>query len=480
MTISDYDKWERHWGFEALSPFRQNSADREQQLSGYFYPPQFWGDVVREVSHVIHGPWGSGKTAICQTLRGRFAEAPGVLVIQLDQFEDLRDRDITAYEMVDRIIGAGVMVLVHELRKRHGLKLSHQESNNLISLVTGYHHPATPDVFIADLLKVTSVRRESSALALTRRGWLRFRLFMSMRIRRAAAVSRAATTDGSPSDRVTAMRAFGRAVYSMLGAFQEPTTESRDPAVRISLLVEAAKSLGFERIVVLADRFDDLTNAHSDYVMMAKIATPFFALAAMHLHRISSLTFKFHVPSGLLSHCDFRRDKLEVHALKWSNKQMLEMLGARLRYASYKRISSIEDLVVSEDQVAFIKVLLAYAAGIPRHMYRILNYATLALCEREEDAESGSQSGLQSTRRRRPTSLPGVRQELAARAEASRDLSPHNTPRYLLSLAELMAGVRAFYEKERASSWLVEHTLEAKRRLQEAFDATWERYAIPA
>jgi hypothetical protein len=473
MTSPDYDDWERHWGFEALSPFRQNSADREQRLSGYFYAPQFWGDVVRDVSHVIHGPWGSGKTAICQTLKGRFAEGRGVLVILLDQFEDLRDREVTSYEVIDRIIGSGVMVLVNELRKQHGLKLNRQESDNLISLVAGYHHPATPDAFVADLLKVTSVRRERSAVALTRRGWLRFRLFMSMRIRRAAAVSRAATTEGSPSDRVTAMRAFGRAVYSMLGSFQEPTTESRDPAVRISLLVDAARSLGFDRIVVLADRFDDLTNAHSDYTVMAKIANPFFALAAMHLHRIPSLTFKFHVPSGLLSHCDFRRDKLEVHALKWSNKQMLEMLGARLKFASYKRISSIEELVVAEDRVAFVKVVLAYAAGIPRHMYRILNYATLALCEREESGESGSQAA-----RRRTPSLPGVRQDDGSKPEVSRELHLRRTPRYLLSLAELSAGIRAFYEKEKASPWLVDHTTEAKRRLQEAFESAWEQYVV--
>jgi hypothetical protein len=474
MTNSNYDQWEQHWGFKALSPFRENSADREQLLSGYFYAPQFWGDVVRDVSHVIHGPWGSGKTAICQTLMGRFVEAPKVLVLLLDQFEDLRDREISSHEVVDRIIATGVMALVKELRKRHGLKLSRQESDNLISLVAGYHHPATPDAFVADLLKVTTVRRERSAVALTRRGWLRFRLFMSMRIRRAAAVSRAATTEGSPSERITAMRAFGKAVYSLLGSFQEPASESRDPAVRISPLVEAARAFGFERIVILADRFDDLTNAHSDYVLMAKIASPFFALAAMHLHRMSNLTFKFHVPTGLLSHSDFRRDKLEVHALKWSDKQMLEMLAARLSYASYKRIGTVEELIVAEERGDFVKVLLAYAAGIPRHMYRILNYATLALCELDDPELARAPSGS----RARTPSLPGVRQDGPPRAETARAETVRRLSRYALSLTELASGVRAFYEKEKASPWLTDHATEARRRLQEVFEDAWEHYAV--
>jgi hypothetical protein len=207
---------------------------------------------------------------------------------------------------------------------------------------------------------------------------------------------------------------------------------------------------------------------------MAKIATPFFSLAAMHLHRVSSLTFKFHVPSGLLAHCDFRRDKLEVHALKWSDKQMLEMLGARLQFASFKRISGLDELVVAEERPAFVKVLLAYAAGIPRHMYRILNYATIALCEREAEAEPSRST----TSRSRTPSLPGVRQDVPARPELIRDSPPLSFRRYVLSLAELSAGDRAFYEKEQASSWLADHTAEVKRRLQDAFEGGWERYLI--
>lgn len=140
-----------------------------------------------------------------------------------------------------------------------------------------------------------------------------------------------------------------------------------------SRLVAIIRTFGFSSIYVLIDRIDEVQDLSNDAKLSFRFIEPL--ITNLHLLETNHCAFKFFLwdqTEDSLSTSAFRRDRVPVYTLNWSQGELEDMLSRRVQAFSDGKISSINDMLASDVKLDLHKLVCLLSKGSPRDVIRLV------------------------------------------------------------------------------------------------------------
>jgi hypothetical protein len=337
------------------NPFTSTNADREPDLAKYFVPPPYFasvrGDPADPTSNVILAPRGGGKTAqkvMLEEFTQTEARSP-VFCVTYDSFRPVNRSRMSAVtlewhliQIVQRTI-AGIITLIES---GHGANLSASDKR-----VLSYAFRR----FLGDLSAADAEQSFSAVKSIPDK----ITSFLSRhRNNIVAVVSAIATGWGFSKIDIDSAEAELR---------EEPVS------YLMARLVDIIRSFGFSSVYILIDRVDEVPELGNDSDLSFRFIEPI--LTSLHVLEMNNVAFKVFLwdkTEDALSSSTFRRDRIPVHSLNWSQSELEDMLSKRIRAFSANSVSSVNDLIEDDNHLDLHRLVCLLSRGSPRDVIRLV------------------------------------------------------------------------------------------------------------
>lgn len=384
------------FGF-AENPFASTNADKEPHLSQYFVPPPYFtsvkGDPKSPKSNVVLAPRGGGKTAqkvMIEDFAAHDESAP--YCVAYDSFRSVTRQRLGSLtlewhleQIIQRIL-SGVVTLIDQ---GHGANLSASQKR-----VLSYSFPR----FLGNLSAADAEQVFSSVKSFSNKATD----FAKKNGRNILSVVLA----------IAQVWGAGKAEIEKIGI------ELKDEPLTYILgrLVEVVQSFGFTSVYVLIDRTDEIPELSSDASLCAKFVEPI--LSNLHLLEMPGIAFKVFLwdkTEDYLIAGGFRRDRVPVYMLNWTQAELEDMLSRRVRAFSGGRIASVNDLIDISVKYDLHRLACYLSKGSPRDVIRLMGRIIDEHTRVEDTAapltKASIESGIRKYSRERALELYGGRLE---------------------------------------------------------------------
>lgn len=348
------------------NPFSKKSSEQEIEfLKEIFYEPNYYNSLIFSLgngdSKFIIGQRDHGKTAIINNIYNDLNDFPNYLVVLIDRYESIPDRNNETYFLY-LIIQTIVNRLCFELylEKSSVRKLKKHEKETLCFFIQKFFDPISKKEFDEACNKVTRHRRIN----------ILRKIYNSVVAKFMNHVASAAVN--MTSDLVC--RSLGlanldtsnnlREYFPSLDEIQVNRETINPEEVKLSEMKNALyslsdiyKKIGKERIIVLFDKIDEHNVLGQNVSKIATFIKDFLSDTELLLN--PGIAIGFSLWSELKSELggSVRFDKLGFSDVRWDNRNMEPLMNKRLKYFSSGRTITYRDLIQSEmDQNEIIEL----------------------------------------------------------------------------------------------------------------------------
>ncbi|HEX3043085.1 MAG TPA: hypothetical protein VHP56_13440 [Solirubrobacterales bacterium] len=352
-------------------PFEHVDAEQEPQLDEYFVPPPYFANVMGDAryprSHLILAPRGGGKTAQRRMIEAESERAGNFLCVSYDAFDQPSgfgsdDADL-AYHLnqICRRVLVGVLVQL-DLDPELSKSVSEHQRQLLKFQI---------DRFLGSLTEVEMRKAVGS-------------------LKNFGDMSREFVAKYAGP-----LKAFASVLMSKIGIdnIQVPAQmleeAKRDEALgyHFENLLEIAKAIGFQSTYILVDRVDEMPITDTAGKTFAFIWP---VLADLHTLEAPGVAFKLFLWDEIAAAIDesnFRRDRIEIERLKWSQAELSDMLAKRLETYSEGAVTSVNQMVQVGSGFDVHALISYFAHGSPRDMYRLARGIVAEQTRTSDDAD---------------------------------------------------------------------------------------------
>lgn len=337
------------------NPFQHTNADKESEIiDKYFISPDYfedvWGDPENPVSNIVYAPRGGGKTAQRVMIEKRAQTIDNILTITYT------DHDLSKFNKIE------------DVKSNY-----HLEYLNRLLLLSFFDRLDKLDDF--DYTNKFSYKERQFIYKLCR-------------------VYLFETPASFPSQAINSLKSIGDHATDIWNKFRAPFSEiikkiSKNKGVEIDLSkIELDKKIelshkdnlfnirsflekiGIDTIYVLVDKVDELNltgnNPKASYLFISEL------IKDLELLETPGVGFKFFLWDELKQYCakDARPDRVYSYQLKWTVKQIRQMLNKRLSAFSNGKIKEAAELF--HDRVSLGRVIV-FSEFSPRDCIRICN-----------------------------------------------------------------------------------------------------------
>lgn len=336
-------------------PFAKVNADEEERLEEYFIEPPFfkavYGIPTDPKSYVVFAPRGGGKTALKRKIELASQQNNDYLCVTYNNFEVTGKAmtDITLDYHLRNIIKLLLIGLIPNIEKIGAHKISKEDKQILFFMVK--HYFSDIDTFqLSDA--VESVKSHGQK---AKEWW-----------------NRLTTPLGLITSAILA--SFGLSAIE-ISQIQDREIELGTPTDQMKTIQRIAENLGFSSIYVLIDKVDEneLTgSAHLSYAFIEPL------LKNLSIFELKGFAFKLFLWDKIVSIIHqqqederIRLDRIQNRKLQWTPKQLIEMLSKRLLAFSGQKISSLNQIFQSVEDIDWDQVIVTFGIGSPRNIIRL-------------------------------------------------------------------------------------------------------------
>jgi hypothetical protein len=338
------------------NPFASTNADKEPKLSKYFVPPPYFtsvlGDARDPKSNLVFAPRGGGKTAQKVMLEERASSAEGTafLAITYDSFRSLPKKRASSAsiewhltQVIERLL-IGALALIGERK----LQLLNSNEKKILSYAIDKYLGSLSAAEAAITFNAVKTNFDHASEFISKH--------KSNIVKLVSAIP----------------MLFGLSPLELEAGKSELKDES--PIWVIEKLIEIIRKSGVESIYILVDRIDEVTEFSNDAAACAKFIHPL--LSDLSLLELDGLAFKIFLWDQLeeeLTQLGMRSDRVLVHRLSWTPKNLSEMLSKRLATYSGEKVNDLNSLTAPDVEIDLQKLVCVLGNGSPRDVIRLIN-----------------------------------------------------------------------------------------------------------
>lgn len=351
LTRGQYFK---NLGFKA-DPFSSTNAESEEYLSEYFVNPPYFsslvGDLDNPKSSIVLAPRGFGKTAQRKRIEQLAEETSDIISIVYDNFPVENRSKVQQVTFEHHIAKLCTSLLIAFLSKLHieearysGVEFDEYERKALLDLINKYLKNLNPTEISHAIGTIKGIKGKLYDLWIT-----------------------ASKPISSIINLILATANIGKIDLTFTTKQEEVKIPIIEDLYFIENLFEKVRIKG---VFLLIDKVDEnhLTgnDSSSSYLLIQPL------IKELKLLERKTVVLKFFLWDKLSDHWsqDVRLDRIENYSLEWNRAQVKEMINARLKVLSDKKINSLEKLLQCEDYL--IDFILMFAQNSPRDLINIL------------------------------------------------------------------------------------------------------------
>ncbi|WP_200962607.1 hypothetical protein [Bosea sp. Root381] len=385
------------------NPFEHYTAETEPHIADYAIRPPYL-QAISERAHglstfILFGDRGAGKSATRITV---FNEIWKVYVDNKDskrlpfvvnltdysrieaQFKKgrLTDRDIVSlvgYCVVEQVL-VWLSSLTPEDREVFTEGLDDSERTLILALLKGFYlsvNEADRELSTAEALRILD-----SAWTTKGRVWASQRWAAAAKVVAAVVSSLSKRQLGIDVDITAPAEAL---LKSLVG--DSPNA----PRAILSKLVEFVGAFGFTGVVVLVDKIDEIQSTANSSEATASLIHPL--LAQIQLLEVANFSFIFFLWVKVKDHFEakhpVRLDKIAHATISWKVQSLREMIDARIRFFSERKLEFKDFLANDLDTEATFSEICKISLNSPRELIKLLDTII-----REHDARGDDASDL--------------------------------------------------------------------------------------
>ena len=354
------DAWLQQIGFKLGNPFstREASREPEPELSKYFVSHTGFDDVMgnalQPTSSFLIAERGCGKTTTRRAIEWNCrAGRPNGLILPIPCIEfslplkyASNDGKVVIDYYLEVIIKEALPLLLERLVQNPNLteEFSLGFRQKLAEFLSKY----------SDLVTDTGLDR-----------WLRKVDYHSKKI----------NSEVLRSKKYSTSDVFLRFLAEILKLASQQKNERDQLTIdQLTELVILAELTGYKAIYILVDRIDEQEPMSSNPQYAANLLESL--TTNLHLLELEKTAFKFFITPTImdmvLQQPGFRRDRLMLRHISWSEEELKTMLDRRVEVFTQGKLPSLD--AVTEPKLALVPRLASIANGSPRNMMRLAEW----------------------------------------------------------------------------------------------------------
>jgi hypothetical protein len=364
MNINDLIK---KWGL-LENPFSVSSAEHEIGLininrTDFFIKPYYFDQIIgtpkAPISSIVYGFRGDGKSCICNAIKKELSNSR-VLIVEYTDFKNINMQIIEKISLdyhINQIIRLCLAKLIEEI-ERIPLKLFILDKDKKITLawfISKYHPKSYESLDI--------LQNRVGDFSIPNR--LSFAKKVCSNLK---SYYRSIIKDSETKYK-----------YKYLGALTSLDS--------LKELIDIIKYSGFDSTYIIIDKLDENGDDSLSHIQLSKFISPL--LSSLHYLELKHFATIFFIPSQVwyaINSDNIRLDRIDKFEIRWSNKELLNMLNIRLKsFSAPEKQVSYSQFFCPMSLNYFENNLLYYSAKSPRNLLRLFNDIIISFCELEEE-----------------------------------------------------------------------------------------------
>jgi hypothetical protein len=363
------------------SPFAKYSAEEEFEIiDEIYYEPRYYNELLEllssGVSRFILGQRGQGKSATIYKLFNDLSrnQTLPLLITRYDGIPLIKNENFLLYRIMQAMTIGIARHLFENKKAKKNLSKSQQE--RLSFFIELFYEEYCSSIFI-ESAKVIKKKKSHNV-------WSRFFNKNILGILNTIINGTVNITSTLIKSSIGLEEGNKELVYKEYIKEVEPKTIAshkmeevaswnRDRLLKmLNFLIETAKSLNFESIVILFDQIDEFQEINSDVEKVTDFAIEILSdTDLLYSEKLSIVFSLWSEVKRSLNRRGIRFDKFKEIDIRWRNEELEPLINHRLNYFSIDKLNpvSLESLIPGEN---LRRTIIELADHSPRSLIRLL------------------------------------------------------------------------------------------------------------